>query len=82
MRAIRFAGRARVGLGRALTGALVEDARAASIEVLTLDARGDNERALGLYRSLGFSEYGRLPDFVAVGARRYDKVLYLLDLRR
>ena len=70
------------GLGRALTGALVEDARAAGIEVLTLDARGDNERALGLYRSLGFSEYGRLPDFVAVGARRYDKVLYLLDLRR
>ncbi len=70
------------GIGRALTGALIEDARAAGIEVLTLDARGDNERALGLYRSLGFSEYGRLPDFVAVGARRYDKVCYLLDFRR
>jgi hypothetical protein len=30
---------------------------------------------------LGFREYGRLPDFVAVGARRYDKVFCVLDLR-
>jgi ribosomal protein S18 acetylase RimI-like enzyme len=49
--------------------------------VLTLDTRGDDDRALTLYRSLGFSEYGRLTDFVAVGERRYDKVFYALDLR-
>lgn len=70
------------GIGRVLTAALVGDAHAAGIEVLTLDARGDNANALGLYRSLGFAEYGRLPDFVAVGALRYDKVFYMLDLRR
>lgn len=70
------------GVGRALTAALIADARAAGIEVLTLDARADNVRALRLYRSLGFTEYGRLPGFVAVGARRYDTVLCLLDLRR
>ncbi|MFD6938739.1 GNAT family N-acetyltransferase [Streptomyces goshikiensis] len=70
------------GVGRALTAALVEDARAAGIEVLTLDVRGDNANALALYRSLGFSEYGRLPGFVAVGERRYDKVFLMLDLRR
>jgi ribosomal protein S18 acetylase RimI-like enzyme len=70
------------GVGRALTAALISDARRAGIEVLTLDARGDNANALHLYRSLGFTEYGRLPDFVAVGERRYDKVLCLLDLRR
>ncbi|MCL7493561.1 GNAT family N-acetyltransferase [Streptomyces sp. MCA2] len=69
------------GIGRSLTSALVEDARDAGIEVLTLDARADNTRALDLYRSLGFSEYGRLPDFVAMGGRRYDKVFYLLDFR-
>jgi ribosomal protein S18 acetylase RimI-like enzyme len=69
------------GVGRALTAALIADARRAGIEVLTLDARGDNSNALHLYRSLGFSEYGRLPDFVAVGARRYDKVFYMLDFR-
>ena len=69
------------GVGRALTAALIDDARRAGIEVLTLDARGDNSTALHLYRSLGFTEYGRLPDFVAVGTRRYDKVLLMLDLR-
>ncbi|MEU5430441.1 N-acetyltransferase [Streptomyces olivoreticuli] len=70
------------GVGRALTAALIADARRAGIEVLTLDARGDNSNALHLYRSLGFSEYGRLPDFVAVGARRYDKVFHMLDFRQ
>ncbi|MGW8555780.1 N-acetyltransferase family protein [Streptomyces tubercidicus] len=69
------------GLGRSLTSALVEDARGTGIEVLTLDARADNTRALTLYRSLGFREYGRLPDFVAMGGRRYDKVFYMLDFR-
>jgi ribosomal protein S18 acetylase RimI-like enzyme len=70
-----------LGVGRRLTAALVDSARDAGIEVLTLDARGDNANALRLYRSLGFREYGRLPDFVAVGDKRYDKVFYLLDFR-
>ncbi|CAL9342444.1 Mycothiol acetyltransferase [Streptomyces sp. enrichment culture] len=70
------------GVGRALTAALIADAREAGIEVLTLDVRGDNTNALHLYRSLGFTEYGRLPDFVAVGERRYDKVFCMLDFRR
>ncbi|MER5378533.1 N-acetyltransferase [Streptomyces sp. NPDC002553] len=69
------------GVGRALTAALIADAREAGVEVLTLDARGDNANALHLYRSLGFTEYGRLPDFVAVGEQRYDKVFCMLDFR-
>ncbi|MFE2308907.1 hypothetical protein ACFXA9_22865, partial [Streptomyces sp. NPDC059411] len=43
---------------------------------------GPPPRALGIYASLGFTEYGRLPDFVAVGERRYDKVFCMLDFRR
>ena len=70
-----------LGAGRLLTAALVDSAREAGVEVLTLDARGDNANALDLYRTLGFREYGRLPDFVAVGERRYDKVFYMLDFR-
>ncbi|MEW2547782.1 GNAT family N-acetyltransferase [Streptomyces sp. NPDC047002] len=69
------------GAGRALAAALIAGAREAGIEVLTLDARGDNAGALRLYRSLGFTEYGRLPGFVAVGDRRYDKVFCMLDFR-
>jgi ribosomal protein S18 acetylase RimI-like enzyme len=70
-----------LGAGRLLTTALIDSAREAGIEVLTLDARGDNANALHLYRTLGFREYGRLPDFVAVGSRRYDKVFCMLDFR-
>lgn len=71
----------RRGVGRALVGSLIEDARAAGIEVLTLDCRGDNANAQRLYRDLGFVEYGRLKNFVAFGDRRYDKAFYALDLR-
>ena len=70
------------GVGRALTAGLIADARRAGIEVLTLDTRGDNSNALNLYRSLGFSEYGRLHHFVAVSTCRYDKVFYMLDFRQ
>ncbi|MET9933481.1 MULTISPECIES: N-acetyltransferase [unclassified Streptomyces] len=70
-----------LGIGRSLTAALISDARRTGVEVLTLDARGDNSPALHLYQSLGFTEYGRLPDFVAVGEHRYDKVFCMLDLR-
>ncbi len=59
---------------------LIDTAFEAGIEVLTLDFRGDNGSAAALYRSLGFTEYGRLPRFVAVGPARYDKVFYALDL--
>lgn len=69
------------GLGRALLSAVIDDARAAGIEVLTLDCRGDNTGALALYRSLGFTEYGRLPRFVAFGEARFDKFFCMLDLR-
>ena len=69
------------GVGRLLMTELISSAVRAGIEVLTLDFRGDNERAARLYRSLGFTEYGRLPRFVAVGAARYDKIFYARDLR-
>jgi ribosomal protein S18 acetylase RimI-like enzyme len=69
------------GAGRRLMTELIAAARTAAIEVLTLDLRGDNDRAAALYESLGFQRYGRLPRFVAVGDRRWDKLFYALDLR-
>ena len=69
------------GVGRALTRALIASARKAGVEVLTLGSRADNTGALHLYQSLGFTEYGRLKDFVAIGSHRYDMVLCALDLR-
>jgi ribosomal protein S18 acetylase RimI-like enzyme len=70
-----------LGLARRLVRALVDDARAHRIETITLDVRGNNHAAMALYESLGFQVYGRLPDFVALGDERWDRVLYRLDLR-
>lgn len=70
------------GVGRGLMNALIASARDIGVEVMTLDLRDDNVRAIALYRSLGFERYGLLKDFVAVGDQRYDKHLFALDLRR
>jgi ribosomal protein S18 acetylase RimI-like enzyme len=70
------------GIGRLLMTELISSAADAGIEILTLDFRGDNERAARLYQSLGFTEYGRLPGFVAFGTARYDRVLYARHLRQ
>ena len=69
------------GLGREVTQAVIDDARAAGMEVLTLDCRGNNHGALRLYESLGFVVSGRRPDFIAVAHERFDQVLLHLDLR-
>lgn len=69
------------GVGRAVTAALVEDAKVAGVEVLTLDCRGNNHGALRMYASLGFVVSGRRPDYIAVGEHRFDQVMLHLDLR-
>ena len=50
-----------LGIGRALLRACVECARRAGYRQLELEAVAENARALALYRSEGFTEYGRNP---------------------
>ena len=50
-----------LGIGRALTEAAIECARAAGYAQLELEAVADNKSALALYESVGFEEYGRNP---------------------
>lgn len=68
------------GLGRTVVTALTEDARAAGVEVLVLDARGNNHGAHALYESLGWTRCGAIPDFIAVGDERWDRVFFALRL--
>ncbi len=69
------------GLGRRLVEELVSTAEVAGIEVLTLDVRGNNHAAMALYERVGFVEYGRLADYIAIDDERWDNVYYALDLR-
>ena len=50
-----------LGIGRAMTEACIECARAADYSQIELDVVADNERAVSLYLSEGFVEYGRNP---------------------
>ncbi len=50
-----------LGVGRALTEACVACAKKAGYAQLELNAVAENKRALTLYESVGFMEYGRNP---------------------
>ncbi|MFG1710858.1 GNAT family N-acetyltransferase [Nonomuraea sp. M3C6] len=71
-----------LGLGRLVVSALIDDARDAGIETLTLGVRGNNHGAIELYESLGFREWGRLPNSIEVGRQRFDDVRMFLGLGR
>ena len=51
------------GIGEALTRALVEYMRCASLEFLTLEVRASNLPAISLYEKLGFRQEGRRKNF-------------------
>ncbi|MDI3405501.1 GNAT family N-acetyltransferase [Streptomyces cavernicola] len=69
-----------LGLGQLLVSGLVEQARTAGMELLTLGVRGNNHSAIELYNRLGFREWGRLPGGIAVGEERFDDVKMWLPL--
>lgn len=50
-----------MGIGRALTMSCIECAKTAGYVQLELDVVSENYRAISLYKSVGFSEYGRNP---------------------
>ncbi len=50
-----------LGIGRALTEACIECAKAAGYTQLELDVVAENKNAISLYESVGFVEYGRNP---------------------
>ena len=66
-----------LGVGRALAEACIECARRAGFAQLELSAVAVNERALSLYRSLGFTEYGRNPKGFNSRLSGYVELVYM-----
>ena len=66
-----------LGLGRALTKACIDCARAAGYAQLELNAVAENQRALALYRDMGFVEYGRNPKGFRSRTAGYQELVYM-----
>ena len=70
-----------LGIGRALTEACIECARKAGYLQMELEVVADNSRALALYKSAGFVEYGRNPKgFLSRNSGWQENVLMRLEL--
>ena len=67
-----------LGIGRALTQACIRCAKEAGYTQLELTVVAENERAIALYRSAGFTEYGRNPRGFLSRASGYQELVYML----
>lgn len=70
-----------LGLGRALIDACIQCAKKAGYVQLELNVVADNKRAIALYESEGFKEFGRNPKGFNSRENGYQELVYmLLDL--
>lgn len=63
------------GIGRILMDRMIKYAKKLGYEQMELTVVQGNERAIGLYKSVGFEECGRIPD-----ANKYDDGTYADDI--
>lgn len=66
-----------LGLGKALMLACIECAKSAGYKQIELDAFEQNERAIGLYKSLGFEQFGRNPKAICTRDGKYQAMVLM-----
>lgn len=67
-----------LGIGRALTEACIKCAKEAGYAQLELTVVAENERAIALYESVGFVEYGRNPRGFLSRTSGFQELVYML----
>ena len=67
-----------LGIGKALMEACIECAKDAGYTQLELNVVAENERAVSLYKKMGFVEYGRNPRGFNSRISGYQEVVYML----
>jgi RimJ/RimL family protein N-acetyltransferase len=67
-----------IGLGKALTKACIQCARDAGYVQLELNVVAGNERAISLYRDMGFVEFGRNPRGFNSRESGFQELVYML----
>ena len=69
------------GIGAKLLESLIAYAKEHGIEILNLEVRADNDRAIRLYRRYGFQSIGISPAYFKIGEEYFDFEIMVLDLR-
>ena len=69
------------GIGSSLMNVIIEYARKNGIEIISLEVRADNTRAIHLYKKFDFKSIGIMPAFFKIGSEYIDFQLMYLDLR-
>ena len=70
------------GLGKLLIAASVELARSSGVEFVDLSVSASSAEAQRLYRSAGFTEWGREPEATDIDGKRYDELHMTLRVAR
>lgn len=68
------------GIGTKLMSALISFARNAGFEILSLEVRSDNDRAIRLYERFGFKKIATYPGFMKIKGALVDYDLMCLTL--
>lgn len=70
------------GIGSALLHKIIQYAKGQEIELINLEVRSDNRRAIQLYEKFGFRKIGTSPAYFKIDGEYYDFNLMVLDLRK
>lgn len=68
------------GLSKLLTTTLLKAAKASGLKTVNLDVRETQEAAVALYRSLGFTEFGRHPHYAEVDGKVVKGIYFTKEL--
>lgn len=69
------------GIGTRLMQMMIDFARQTGVEILYLEARSDNDRAISLYKKFGFVSVGIYKNFFKIEEKYYDACLMTLALQ-
>lgn len=70
------------GIGTRLMEELISRARQFSMEIISLEVRSDNKRAIGLYRKFGFEAIGTFDGFMKINGEMIAYDMMCLDLMK
>lgn len=69
------------GVGSALLQKIIKYAKTHGIELVSLEVRSDNKRAIHVYEKFGFRKIGTSPAYFKIDGEYFDFDLMVLDLR-